>query len=74
MKEGPAGIESSDPAQAPSCVVAEVGSDLTAEAGADDVNGGHVDREGRRCEQLDQFKGVHTDDTGAEVLHVTRVS
>ena len=46
MKERPAGIESSDPAQAPSCVVAKVGGDLTAEAGADDVNGGRVDREG----------------------------
>ena len=49
-------------------MVAEVGGDLAAEAGADDVYGGGVDGEGRRGEQLDQSEGILAYKAGREAF------
>ena len=51
------------PAYSSSCVVSEVRGDLSAEAGADDVDGGRVDGEGRRPQQLHQVERVFPHET-----------
>ena len=66
VKERPARVQPCYPAQSAPGAVAEVGGDLAAEAGADDVDGGGVDGEGRRGEQLDQAEGVLAHETGRE--------
>ena len=69
MKERPAGVEPGNPAQSAVGAVAEVRGDLAAEAGTDDVDGGHVDGEGRRGEQLDEAEGVLAHETGRPSIH-----
>ena len=55
------------PAYSSFCVVSEVCGDLSAEAGADDVDGGRVDGEGRRRQQLDQVERVLAHETTGQI-------